>query len=135
MHRTDIDEAPDALLPARPVQHAHGPHEVDVHDARGVAESLKAQPGKNIYVVGGPIYSTAGSQFTETELRGLHRDGSDVWMSLNVSLARDWQFRTKEWLQGKTFEVERGVITFDGKDPEKYAKSFAVNSVIVCGDS
>jgi diguanylate cyclase (GGDEF)-like protein/PAS domain S-box-containing protein len=29
-----------------------------------------------------------------TELRGLHRDGSDVWMSLNVSLARDWQFRT-----------------------------------------
>ncbi|HET6263932.1 MAG TPA: EAL domain-containing protein [Usitatibacter sp.] len=30
----------------------------------------------------------------QTELRGLHRDGSDVWMSLNVSLARDWQFRT-----------------------------------------
>ena len=29
-----------------------------------------------------------------TELRGLHRDGSDVWMSLNISLARDWQFRT-----------------------------------------
>jgi diguanylate cyclase (GGDEF)-like protein/PAS domain S-box-containing protein len=28
------------------------------------------------------------------ELRGLHRDGSDVWMSLNISLARDWQFRT-----------------------------------------
>jgi diguanylate cyclase (GGDEF)-like protein/PAS domain S-box-containing protein len=29
-----------------------------------------------------------------TEVRGVHRDGSDVWMSLNVSLARDWQFRT-----------------------------------------
>ena len=29
-----------------------------------------------------------------TEVRGLHRDGSDVWMSLNISLARDWQFRT-----------------------------------------
>ncbi len=29
-----------------------------------------------------------------TEIRGLHRDGSDVWMSLNISLARDWQFRT-----------------------------------------
>ncbi len=29
-----------------------------------------------------------------TEIRGLHRDGSDVWMSLNVSLARDWQFHT-----------------------------------------
>ncbi|HEY2630412.1 MAG TPA: EAL domain-containing protein, partial [Usitatibacter sp.] len=29
-----------------------------------------------------------------TEIRGKHRDGSDVWMSLNVSLARDWQFRT-----------------------------------------
>src|SRR5207253_267731 len=30
----------------------------------------------------------------ETELRGIHHDGSDVWMSLNISLARDWQFRT-----------------------------------------
>jgi diguanylate cyclase (GGDEF)-like protein/PAS domain S-box-containing protein len=29
-----------------------------------------------------------------TEVRGVHRDGSDVWMSLNISLARDWQFRT-----------------------------------------
>jgi diguanylate cyclase (GGDEF)-like protein/PAS domain S-box-containing protein len=29
-----------------------------------------------------------------TELRGVHRDGSDVWMALNISLARDWQFRT-----------------------------------------
>ena len=28
-----------------------------------------------------------------TEVRGMHRDGSDVWMSLNISLARDWQFR------------------------------------------
>jgi diguanylate cyclase (GGDEF)-like protein/PAS domain S-box-containing protein len=27
-----------------------------------------------------------------TEVRGKHRDGSDVWMSLNISLARDWQF-------------------------------------------
>jgi len=33
-------------------------------------------------------------QSIHTELRGLHRDGSDVWMSLNVSLARDWEFRT-----------------------------------------
>jgi diguanylate cyclase (GGDEF)-like protein/PAS domain S-box-containing protein len=30
----------------------------------------------------------------ETELRGVHRDGTDVWMALNISLARDWQFRT-----------------------------------------
>jgi diguanylate cyclase (GGDEF)-like protein/PAS domain S-box-containing protein len=28
------------------------------------------------------------------ELRGRHQDGSDVWLSLNVSLARDWQFKT-----------------------------------------
>ncbi|MGZ5651066.1 MAG: putative bifunctional diguanylate cyclase/phosphodiesterase, partial [Usitatibacter sp.] len=28
------------------------------------------------------------------EVRGLHRDGSDVWMAINLSLARDWQFRT-----------------------------------------
>jgi diguanylate cyclase (GGDEF)-like protein/PAS domain S-box-containing protein len=30
----------------------------------------------------------------QVEVRGLHKDGSDVWMSLNISLARDWQFRT-----------------------------------------
>jgi diguanylate cyclase (GGDEF)-like protein/PAS domain S-box-containing protein len=30
----------------------------------------------------------------EVEIRGLHKDGSDVWMALNISLARDWQFRT-----------------------------------------
>ena len=29
-----------------------------------------------------------------TELRGRHLDGSDVWMALNISLARDWQFKT-----------------------------------------
>jgi diguanylate cyclase (GGDEF)-like protein/PAS domain S-box-containing protein len=29
-----------------------------------------------------------------SELRGRHLDGSDVWMSLNISLARDWQFKT-----------------------------------------
>jgi diguanylate cyclase (GGDEF)-like protein/PAS domain S-box-containing protein len=28
------------------------------------------------------------------EIRGLHRNGSDVWMAINLSLARDWQFRT-----------------------------------------
>jgi diguanylate cyclase (GGDEF)-like protein/PAS domain S-box-containing protein len=28
------------------------------------------------------------------ELRGRHLDGSVVWMSLNISLARDWQFKT-----------------------------------------
>ena len=29
-----------------------------------------------------------------TEIRGKHHDGTDVWMSLNISLARDWQFHT-----------------------------------------
>ena len=33
-------------------------------------------------------------QSVHTEIRGVHRDGSDVWMALNISLARDWQFRT-----------------------------------------
>jgi diguanylate cyclase (GGDEF)-like protein/PAS domain S-box-containing protein len=33
-------------------------------------------------------------QSVHTELRGLHRDGSDVWMALNISLARDWEFRS-----------------------------------------
>ncbi|HET7731992.1 MAG TPA: EAL domain-containing protein [Usitatibacter sp.] len=33
-------------------------------------------------------------QSVHAEVRGEHRDGSDVWMSLNISLARDWEFRT-----------------------------------------
>jgi len=33
-------------------------------------------------------------QAVHAEIRGVHRDGSDVWMSLNISLARDWEFRT-----------------------------------------
>ncbi len=31
---------------------------------------------------------------SHAEVRGRHRDGSDVWMAINLSLARDWQFRT-----------------------------------------
>ena len=33
-------------------------------------------------------------QSVHTEIRGRHLDGSDVWMALNISLARDWQFKT-----------------------------------------
>jgi diguanylate cyclase (GGDEF)-like protein/PAS domain S-box-containing protein len=33
------------------------------------------------------------SERIATEVRGRHRDGSNVWMALNVSLARDWQLR------------------------------------------
>ena len=29
------------------------------------------------------------------EVRGRHRDGSDVWMALSLSLARDWQIKTQ----------------------------------------
>jgi diguanylate cyclase (GGDEF)-like protein/PAS domain S-box-containing protein len=33
-------------------------------------------------------------QSIATEVRGHHSEGSSVWMALNISLARDWQFRT-----------------------------------------
>ncbi|APV49915.1 hypothetical protein BWI17_09595 [Betaproteobacteria bacterium GR16-43] len=33
-------------------------------------------------------------QTVNPEVRGLHENGAGVWMALNISLARDWQFRT-----------------------------------------
>src|SRR5260221_5724844 len=44
----------------------------------------------------GPVAKLVKGELTSlhTEVRGRHRDGSDVWMSLNISLARDWQFKT-----------------------------------------
>jgi diguanylate cyclase (GGDEF)-like protein/PAS domain S-box-containing protein len=37
---------------------------------------------------------TAGEvQSAQVEVRGRHRDGSDVWMALSLSLARDWQIK------------------------------------------
>ncbi len=52
------------------------------------ADDLNALQGPIDKLVKGELASV------HTEVRGVHRDGSDVWMSLNVSLARDWQFRT-----------------------------------------
>jgi diguanylate cyclase (GGDEF)-like protein/PAS domain S-box-containing protein len=33
-------------------------------------------------------------QSVATEVRGHHKDGTNVWMAMNISLARDWQLRT-----------------------------------------
>src|SRR5512140_2354510 len=33
-------------------------------------------------------------QSIATEVQGHHKDGSSVWMAMNISLARDWQFHT-----------------------------------------
>ena len=52
------------------------------------ADDLNALQGPIEKLVKGELASV------HTEVRGVHRDGSDVWMSLNISLARDWQFRT-----------------------------------------
>jgi diguanylate cyclase (GGDEF)-like protein/PAS domain S-box-containing protein len=52
------------------------------------AEDVGALQGPVDKLVKGELASV------HTEIRGLHRDGSDVWMALNISLARDWQFRT-----------------------------------------
>jgi diguanylate cyclase (GGDEF)-like protein/PAS domain S-box-containing protein len=43
-----------------------------------------------------PVTKLLNGELTsaQVEVRGQHKDGSDVWMSLNISLARDWQFRT-----------------------------------------
>ncbi|HEX7560348.1 MAG TPA: EAL domain-containing protein [Usitatibacter sp.] len=51
---------------------------------------------EDIGALQGPVDKLVKGELSsvQTEVRGLHRDGSDVWMSLNISLARDWQFRT-----------------------------------------
>ena len=51
---------------------------------------------EDIEALQGPVDKLVKNELTtvHTEIRGKHRDGSDVWMSINVSLARDWQFRT-----------------------------------------
>ncbi|HET9578610.1 MAG TPA: EAL domain-containing protein [Usitatibacter sp.] len=53
-------------------------HDEDVGSIKELVDKLLA----------GEIQSIA------TEVRGNHSDGTSVWMALNVSLARDWQFRT-----------------------------------------
>src|SRR4029079_6040713 len=52
--------------------------------------------GEDLQALQDPVAKLTKGQLSsvQTELRGVHRDGSDVWMMLNVSLARDWQFRT-----------------------------------------
>jgi diguanylate cyclase (GGDEF)-like protein/PAS domain S-box-containing protein len=52
--------------------------------------------GEDLQALQDPVSKLVKGQLArvQTELRGVHRDGSDVWMMLNVSLARDWQFRT-----------------------------------------
>jgi diguanylate cyclase (GGDEF)-like protein/PAS domain S-box-containing protein len=51
--------------------------------------------GEDLGALQGPVSRLLGGDLTTVmvEIRGLHKDGSDVWMSLNISLARDWQFR------------------------------------------
>ncbi len=52
--------------------------------------------GEDLQALQEPVSKLVKGQLArvQTELRGVHRDGSDVWLMLNVSLARDWQFRT-----------------------------------------
>jgi diguanylate cyclase (GGDEF)-like protein/PAS domain S-box-containing protein len=68
---------------------------------RSTAELLSANlpelvNADDIGALQGPVDKLVKGDLTSvhTEVRGLHRDGSDVWMSLNISLARDWQFKT-----------------------------------------
>lgn len=37
----------------------------------------------------------AGEPTAHPEVRGLHREGREVWMSLDISLARDWQLHAR----------------------------------------
>jgi len=66
---------------------AHG--ELEVADLHRLVHEDDHDPIKELIdkMVAGKLSSA------HTEVRGRHRDGSDVWMSLNLSLARDWQFR------------------------------------------
>ena len=68
---------------------------------RNPAEMLEAKLEElvnpdDIDALRGPVDKLVNGELTtvHTEIRGKHRDGADVWLSLNISLARDWQFRT-----------------------------------------
>jgi diguanylate cyclase (GGDEF)-like protein/PAS domain S-box-containing protein len=61
--------------------------------AANIASLMHAEDLNNLKALVAKLV-TGELQSFHTELRGLHRDGSDVWMALNVSLARDWQFKT-----------------------------------------
>ncbi|HET9652025.1 MAG TPA: EAL domain-containing protein [Usitatibacter sp.] len=63
--------------------------ELDEADLRRLVHQDDIEPLKELIdkMIAGKLNSA------HTEVRGRHRDGSDVWMSLNLSLARDWQFR------------------------------------------
>ncbi|MGE5096504.1 MAG: EAL domain-containing protein [Betaproteobacteria bacterium] len=63
--------------------------ELDEADLRRLVHQDDIEPLKELIdkMIAGKLSSA------HTEVRGRHRDGSDVWMSLNLSLARDWQFR------------------------------------------
>ncbi|HUQ29603.1 MAG TPA: EAL domain-containing protein [Usitatibacter sp.] len=68
---------------------------------RGTAALLEAELNtlvhpEDLQALQGPVEKLQKGELSSvhTEIRGRHLDGSDVWMSLNVSLARDWQFKT-----------------------------------------
>jgi diguanylate cyclase (GGDEF)-like protein/PAS domain S-box-containing protein len=68
---------------------------------RGTAALLEADLTQLVHpedlpALQGPVDKLVKGELSSVhaELRGRHLDGSDVWMSLNISLARDWQFKT-----------------------------------------
>jgi diguanylate cyclase (GGDEF)-like protein/PAS domain S-box-containing protein len=65
-------------------------------DELSAAKLAELVNGEDLQALQDPVSKLTKGQLSsvQTELRGVHRDGSDVWMMLNVSLARDWQFRT-----------------------------------------
>ena len=49
-----------------------------------------------------------GEQAVHPEVRGLHRDGRSVWISLDISLARDWQLHSHNLIvQAQDISVRR----------------------------
>jgi diguanylate cyclase (GGDEF)-like protein/PAS domain S-box-containing protein len=77
------------LLAARLESAIHGE---DIGSLRELVDKL----------VGGELPSVA------TEVRGRHKDGSIVWMALNISLARDWQTKTHNLIiQAQDISVRR----------------------------
>ena len=50
----------------------------------------------------------AGEPAVHPEVRGLHREGRDIWMSLDISLARDWQLHARNLIvQAQDISVRR----------------------------
>src|SRR5688500_10428302 len=82
--------------------------------ARSPAEVLGATLFDLVHADDHPVLASAivqlkaGAPTAHPEVRGLHREGREVWMSLDISIARDWQLHARNLIvQAQDISVRR----------------------------